>query len=606
MLVKKEILLVTSETFKRNNLDRSSSPYLLQHSDNPIWWQEWSTGVLNHAVSENKPLFVSIGYSTCHWCHVMAAEAFSDGKTAEYLNKNFVSIKIDREQRSDIDQVMMHFINSQNGNGGWPLNVFLTPDAKPIFALTYAPVSSDGGRMSFVHIAAKVHEYFEKNGNNISPFDAVEDEPPIINGDAPVNDLISFYDKDFGGFGTGQKFPPHSSILYLLYLQSIKNDPEIIMVCTKTLDAMRLRGLNDHLQGGIFRYCVDREWTIPHFEKMLYDQAMSLWSFSLGYRIVGKPEYKTMAEKILFCLDDSFEENGLYITAFNADTEHEEGATYLWSKEELTSILNPGELERFLSGYFISNEGNFEGKNHLNRRNDLELNEIEGKLLEVRKLRKQPSSDDKILCGINALVAVSMIQAARMLDKPELEEKASSIVKNLVSKFWNGSILSHSYYNHILQEQSFLFDAGAILTAMSMLAENDKSWFEMMTIMAQYVETFREDGKWIESRANDFQTVYASWFDHPVPSSISLAEMGLARAAVLTGEEIINADYRRPFQSDFYNIYVLMSKGLFHVITSESQLPWNLLPVNSLKKSGTPETDCYMGSCKALSFGNLQ
>ena len=236
----------------------------------------------------------------------------------------------------------------------------------------------------------------------------------------------------------------------------------------------------------------------------------------------------------------------------------------------------------------------------------LQLNDIEGKLLAIRKVREQPSRDDKILCGINALVAVSMIQAARLLDRPELEEKASSIVKNLISKFWNGSILSHSYYNNILQEQSFLFDAGAILTAMSMLAENDKSWFEMMTRMAQYVETFNENGKWIESRANDFQTVYASWFDHPVPSSISLAEMGLARAAVLTGEEIINADYRRPFQSDFYNIYVLMSKGLFHIITSDSQLPWNLLPVNSLKKSGTPETDCYMGSCKTLSFGNLQ
>ena len=320
---------------------------------------------------------------------------------------------------------MMDFINKQNGRGGWPLNVFLTPSLNPVFALTYAPASSGNSMYSFLSIAEKVFTFIEEHGNDIPAFSAGENKPSVADEDKLVETLSRYYDSVNGGFGNGQKFPSHSTLLYLLYNLAVDDSPSIKSICTKTLDAMRLRGLHDHLQGGIFRYCVDSEWTIPHFEKMLYDQAMALWTYSLAYRVIGKDEYRKMATDIVRCLDESFEDNGFYISAHDADTEHEEGATYLWSFEQLENELDPEELSLFSESYYISREGNFEGSNHLLRINDVPLKNIEDKLLAVRKKRKQPSRDDKILSGINALLAIALIQAGRFLDEPRLEEKAA-------------------------------------------------------------------------------------------------------------------------------------------------------------------------------------
>jgi uncharacterized protein YyaL (SSP411 family) len=587
-------------TIDHNNLDKSSSPYLLQHTGNPIWWQEWSDDLIRYAVKINKPLLVSVGYATCHWCHVMAAEAFSDKNTAEFLNEHFICIKIDREQRPDIDQFMMDFINRQNGHGGWPLNVFLTPSLHPVFALTYAPLFSRDSMYSFLSVAEKVYEYFEKNIDKIPPFASVENRSSVADERSLVEKLSEYYDAENGGFGRGQKFPSHSTMLYLLYQLSIDDSPSIKTICIKTLDAMLLKGLNDHLQGGIFRYCVDNEWTIPHFEKMLYDQAMALWVYSLAYRVIGNVEYQKMAEKILRCLEESFKADGLYISAHDADTEHVEGATYLWSYEQLKDKLLPEEFFRFSETFYISKSGNFEGLNHLIIKNNTALNGIEDKLLSIRKSRKQPSRDDKILSGINALVAVGMIQAGRLLNKSSLEENAAIVVHNIIGRFWDGKTLGHSYYDGILQKQGFLFDAAALLTAISMLYERDSSWSSLMTEMAIYVESYKEGEAWIESRAEDFQTVYASWFDHPIPSSVSLAVMGLGRVAYLTGKEIKSVEYRQPFQSDFYNIAVMMYNGLFHIYTSIEFITWNLLPVNSVQVRGAHEQDCYMGTCSPL------
>jgi uncharacterized protein YyaL (SSP411 family) len=584
----------------RNNLDKSSSPYLLQHTNNPVWWQEWNEEVIKLAVESNKPVFVSVGYSTCHWCHVMAAEAFSDNRTAAYLNSNFICIKIDREQRPDIDQYMMHFINSQSGRGGWPLNVFLTPDLKPFFALTYAPVLTSGRSLSFLDIAEKVHEYYLTQGENITPFVYREEEPPVTVKESLVSELTSYYDSEYGGFGTGQKFPPHSTLLYLLYHLSVEEDPEIMEICNKTLEAMRMRGLNDHLQGGIYRYCVDREWTIPHFEKMLYDQAMALWCYSVAYKVLKKDEYKIMAEKILICLQECFKHDGLYISAFDADTDHEEGATYLWSQEELMTILDEDEYRIFSNAYHISEEGNFEGLNHLIKSTDDSLFTIERKLLTARNKRKQPSRDDKVISGINSLVVIAMLQAGRCLNNTNMEDKAASVMRNIINKFWDGISLGHSFYNGIFQKQSFLSDAGAALTAISMLSENDSFWNDLMLKMTGYVKSFKKEGQWIESESEDFQTVYASWFDHPVPSSVSLAEMGLTRVAILGSEETQSVDYRRPFQSDFYNINALLNNGLFHVFTSRGLIPWDTIPVNSVQLRGDMESDCYRGICRML------
>ena len=586
--------------FRRNNLDESSSPYLLQHTANPVWWQEWSEELLKYAVDTNKLLFVSVGYATCHWCHVMASEAFSDPDTASLMNENFICIKVDREQRPDIDQFMMEFINNQNGSGGWPLNVFLTNNLHPIYAFTYAPDRDRDSMYSLRSISQKVQEYYEANKEKIPPFNSGVNLPEVANESVLATTLSKYYDPENGGFGTGQKFPPHSSLLYLLYQIALEDSPTIKTMCSKTLDAIIMRGLNDHLQGGIFRYCVDREWTIPHFEKMLYDQAMALWCYSLAYRLMGKASYKIMAEKILKCLNECFVQDGLYITGLDADTEHQEGLTYVWSYEQLKNELLPGEFERFTKVYYIDKTGNFENMIHLLRKTNDPLDDIENKLLSIRRKRKQPSQDNKILCGINALVIIAILQAGRYLERIELEMQAALLMRNLLNKFWNGKYLKHSFYNGIFQEQSYLFDAAAILTAVTMLSENDDSWKNIMTDMTLYVESFVDGDKWMESRVEDFQPVYASWLDHPVPSSVSLAELGLTRNALLTGKTLSLKQYREPFKSDFYNIVVMMNNGLFHLFESTKDLSWNLLPVNSLRIKGTHETDCFMGVCSPL------
>jgi len=586
--------------WNRNNLDRSSSPYLRQHAGNPIWWQEWNSETLDHAAAEGKPLFVSVGYATCHWCHVMAAGAFSDNETADYLNNNFVSIKIDREQRPDIDQYMMHFIQSQTGSGGWPLNVFLTADIKPVHALTYAPATTSGNSYSFLYIAQAVNEHMQSKGDSIMPFSAGEQEAPQAHGEQITDDMAEYFDSEYGGFGRGQKFPPHSSLLFMLYQLTIHDDKRMREMVVSTLDAMMLRGLNDHLQGGIYRYCVDREWTIPHFEKMLYDQAMALWTYSLASRVTGKEEYRTMAGKILKGLDETFEKEGFYASAFNADTGHKEGATYLWNESEIGTILTPAEMNRFRAVYEVSAEGNFEGLNHLLRKNSGNIEDIEEKLLTVRRQRSQPSRDDKILSGLNALAVVGLIQAGRHLGRPELEGKAAVVVWRLLETFWDGTSLAHSSYDGVIQRQKFLSDAGALLLALTMLYETDESWGETMTLMADYVRSFRDDGGWVESDAEDFRKVYASWFDHPSPSAVSLAETGLTRFALLTGDDVSLARYRRVHQSDFYNINVLLSEDMFPLYTTIEPVAWEKIPVNALQKRGEPESVCHNKVCRIL------
>jgi len=585
---------------RRNNLDKSSSPYLLQHTSNPVWWQEWSSELISYARSSKKLLFVSVGYATCHWCHVMAAEAFSDLNTAAYLNNHFICIKVDREHRPDIDQFLMDFINSQNGRGGWPLNVFMTPDLKPVYALTYAPAYTRDSMYSLITIAEKVNEFYLKNIENIPPFLSLERQPNVADESSVAKTLSKYYDPENGGFGIGQKFPPHSSLLYLLFQPDIMDSPSVLTICMKTLDSMQNRGLNDHLQGGIFRYCIDNEWIIPHFEKMLYDQAMALWTYSLAFRATGRESYRTMAEKIIKCLDESFKAEGFYITGLDADTGHEEGATYLWSIDQLRDVLLRDEFERFSDAYHIDETGNFEGMIHLIRKNDLTVDDIERKLLEIRKERKQPSVDEKILCGINALLAISMIQAGRFLDKGDLEVNASALVKNILNRFWDGKSLKHSIYRDKFQEVNFLFDAAALLTAVTMLFEDDNSWGDTMNELGIYVESFKEHERWRESWADDFKTVYASWSDHPMPSSVSLAEMGLTRQAILRGKQVEQKKYREPFSSDFYNITAMMNNGQFHIIESARPLSWRLLPVNAIKVAGTGETDCFMGTCSML------
>lgn len=589
---------------KRNNLDRSASPYLRQHLDNPVWWQEWGGEVLREALRRKKPLFVSVGYSTCHWCHVMAAEAFSEPATAEFLNGNFICIKVDRETRPDIDQFLMRFIQAQTGSGGWPLNVFLTADQRPVFALTYAPATADPGRglQPLLFIARKVLETIQAHDAGIEPFQLGDETPETVRPDRLIAELLAGHDPLHGGFGTAQKFPPHSTLLYMLYRLSHAGHAGLEKACRLTLDAMRRGGLHDHLQGGIFRYCVDRRWTIPHFEKMLYDQAMALWVYALAFRVLGEEAYRETAAGIVRCLRETFALDDLFATAFDADTGHHEGATYVWRIGEIREILAADEYAAFAASYHLPERGNFEGAVHLTRLNDRPMKEIEGKLLARRRLRPQPGRDEKILCGVNALAVCALLQAGRLLGRPDLSAQGTRTLKQLIAVFWNGSRLGHSLAGGRLQEDGFLSDAAALLLAVTMARESDETWTGTLDALAAYMENFRKQGRWLEANLPDFKPVAASAFDHPAPSAVSLATMALARAAVLNGAPVEALEYLRPLQSDFFNIAVMIGQGLFHQVHSKAAIAWERLPANSIQLRGEPESDCYLGECRPLAF----
>jgi uncharacterized protein len=588
--------------FNRNNLDLAGSPYLRQHIANPIWWQEWTGAVIEEAKRSNKPLLVSSGYATCHWCHVMAAGAFSDPATAEFLNRHFICIKVDREQRPDIDQFLIAFISEQSGQAGWPLNVFLSPEIMPILGLTYAPAHTDKGVHSFIDIAREVLAFYSAHREDLVPFEPSRLPPSVVPDGSIVKILESMYDPVFGGFGTGQKFPPHSTLLYLLYTLSIEKNTVVEEMCRKTLDAMMLGGLNDHLQGGIFRYCVDREWTIPHFEKMLYDQAMALWSYAIAWKILADESYKSMALSIVRCLDESFVgPGGLCVSAHDADTGHKEGATYLWDFNGLSEALSIEEFDLVRDVYRISREGNFEGRIHLTRKKNRALPAIERKLLGLRRKRPQPQVDTKILCGANALTVIALVQASRAFGIKELSDRAGEMMKTLLDTFWDGRVLSHSLYAGKRQRQGFLGDAAAVLTALSMLGEDSASWMPEVRTQREYVSTFKKDETWFESEPDDFWPVVASWIDQPVPSGVALAEMGLYRAALLCGEDAPGCRYREPFQSDFYNIAAMQRNGSFHIITSQRPVDWSSAPSNTIRAQGDHRAmDCYRGNCREV------
>lgn len=577
----------------RNNLDKSLSPYLKQHADNPIHWQEWSAEILEEAKKQQKNIFVSIGYSTCHWCHVMASEAFSDLNIAKYLNENFISVKVDREQRPDIDRYFMSYINSTRGEGGWPLNVFLSPKGDPIVAFTYMPVERKLGMPPIIEILKAI----KNDGKGI-----LFKVPEVINRsynitlNRIVNTLLDSHDDINGGFGNDSKFPPHSTMLFLLSYYERYKTSKIRAILECTLDNMKDRGLHDHLQGGFFRYCVDRKWTIPHFEKMLYDQSMMLWVYSWAYAILKENKYIIVIDGILKCLDETFFDNGLYISAYDADTEHQEGKTYLWSLDELTSILETEELSYITNTFTITKEGNFEGTNHLVRKVPGERGIPEDKLLQIRKKRVQPFADRKIITSWNALTAIGLIMAWRATGNVSLLNKAIDVFEKLIQKHFNETSITHSSLNGISQTGEFLEDAAALLLLATYIHEEKEDKKNLIDLLKKIVLNFKEE-KWIENKTKDFFKVTASDFDHSLPSSVSLAKMALFRASILMNEGIQHIKYKDPFSNDFHNLLAFIAEGHWHFVHTSEKLSWNTLSTNSIQILSSEFSDCFEGKC---------
>lgn len=577
----------------RNNLDKSLSPYLRQHADNPIHWQEWSKEILTIAKQYQKKIFVSIGYSTCHWCHVMAIEAFSNQDIARYLNEHFISIKVDREQRPDIDQYFMSFIQRTTGRGGWPLNVFLSPEADPIIAFTYMPVESRYGMPAMIDLLQSI----QKTGKSI-PFTYTYDSTNAneTSLESLIQAILTSYDDLYGGFGSGNKFPSASTLLFLMSYYDRYRDNAVKKIIEHTLVVMMSRGIYDHLQGGFFRYCVDKKWTIPHFEKMLYDQAMLLWTYSWGYRILQQEAFRSTIMGIIKCLNESFLDDGLYFSAHDADTNHIEGATYLWSYDELHDVLTPAELTYLMKNYQISEKGNFEGTNHLIRKSVGEYGSVEEKLLKVRKTRVQPFIDRKIITSWNALTGIAFVMAWRALGDRSLLHQAEIILKKLVQKHNVGNVLAHSSYDGVLQRQEFLEDVSSVLLLATYIYEEQHSNKNLLLGLRKKINKY-DDGGWFESTNSDFCKVRALDFDHPLPSSISLVTMALLRCSTLLKENYEVVTYRRYSGNEFYNLCAFISNGHWHCIHNPRIFSWSEVALNTIQINDTGYSDCFEGTC---------
>ncbi len=579
--------------FNRNNLDQATSPYLQQHRDNPIHWQEWSNDVLAYAQKENKILFVSVGYTACHWCHVMASEAFSNQEVAHFLNHYFVSIKVDREQRPDIDNYMMAFIQETQGQGGWPLNVFLTADVKPFLAVTYVPIKPRYSSSGFLNLLHHIKDNYDQHKGEIKKY-----LPPIDKEEEPLEEeeIMGVIKDNFfeNGFSSGPQFPPHNTLLFLLSYYEKNKHREIKGIIETILEVMARRGLHDHLQGGFYRYCIDRSWTIPHFEKMLYDQAMLLWVYSIAYKILKKTEYKTIVKKIVQCLEETYADS-LYYAGHDADTDHQEGETYLWDKKEVQENLTSTEYEQFSELYH--QEDNGQGKIHLIKKSNNNLPEIEQKLLGIRKRRKQPFTDQKCITSWNALSGIGFINAYRSLNEEILKAKAIVLFKQILEKQYQQGVLCHSSLNGKEQPGEYLEDYAALLLFATYIYEETGEYKELIERLFHKLNYFYEQ-QWIENRNTDFMEIPAQTFDHPTPSSASLAEMAKLRASIILEKEYPSADYKQPLQHDFFNLMVFVKKGNWHLIHAPHKIEWKHLPVNCMQIRDLKIKDCYQQKCR--------
>jgi len=455
-----------------NRLINEKSPYLLQHAHNPVDWHPWSDKTFVRAKEENKPIFLSIGYSTCHWCHVMEKESFEDEEVAGYLNDAFICIKVDREERPDIDAVYMAACQMLTGSGGWPLNLFLTPDKRPFFAATYLPKRSRFGRAGLIELCQQVKNVWTSqpvkvNESATSISDNLHRVFSFSSADEPDESLLDFaydqirrtYDPQKGGFEPAPKFPTPHRLLFLLRNYHRTGEPNALEMVENTLTAMRLGGIWDHVGFGFHRYSTDKDWLLPHFEKMLYDQALMAIAYLESYQITKNPLYARTAEEIFtYVLRDMTSYGGAFFSAEDADSEGEEGKFYVWTMDEFRREINGDRTDVWERIFRLSPEGNFKdeatgqksGTNilHLTApldkwadRYDTNVEELEedwkkirNRLFHAREKRVHPLKDDKILTDWNGLMIAALAFGARVLDKPQYAEVARKAVQFIFSK----------------------------------------------------------------------------------------------------------------------------------------------------------------------------
>ena len=563
-----------------NRLIFEKSPYLLQHADNPVDWYPWGPEAFEKARKEDKPVFLSIGYSTCHWCHVMEHESFEDPEVARLMNEVFVSIKVDREERPDIDKVYMTVCQIMTGGGGWPLTIIMTPDKKPFFAATYIPKKTRFGRIGLVELIPRIKDLWLSQRNELlSVYDRVNADLRRVSQDSPGEELdestlkltyeqlSTRFDEKNGGFGSAPKFPsPHNFLFLLRYWKSTGNEKALKMV-EKTLQAMRHGGIYDHIGFGFHRYSTDSGWLVPHFEKMLYDQAMLAMAYTEAYQATGKEEYARTAREIFtYVLRDLTAPEGGFYTAEDADSEGEEGKFYLWTLEEIRQILAREEANLIVKVFNIEKTGNFveevagskTGKNIFYMAKSLEglasdlkmsgqdlqkrMETMRRKLFGHREKRIHPGKDNKILTDWNGLMIAALAQGSRVFDEPEYAESAKRAIdftlKNLRTR---DKRLLHRYRDGQAAIQAHLDDYAFLIWG---LLEQYETTYEVhylqnaIDLNSDLIEHFWDEGNGgFYFTADDGEKLLIrqkEFYDGAVPSGNSVAMLNLLRLGRLT------------------------------------------------------------------------
>jgi hypothetical protein len=472
-----------------NRLIHEKSPYLLQHARNPVDWFPWRPEAFAKAGAENKPVFLSVGYSACHWCHVMEHESFEDGRVAEILNRHFVCIKVDREERPDIDDIYMTATQLMTGRGGWPNSVWLTPDQRPWYAGTYFPREDRHGRPGFITLLTRLAEVWRLQRNDVeaqaerlaeavranagagerAAHDVSRDRVGALIADG-VNALERSYDLKHGGFGDAPKFPPHSALRLLLRRSPVTDQRSLLPIATGTLDAMMLGGIHDHVGGGFHRYSTDARWLLPHFEKMLYDNAQLARVYAEAFRITGNEAFRATARDTLdWALREMRDPGGGFFSALDADSEGEEGRFYVWTRGEVLEILGREAGESFCNVYHIEDRGNFReeatGEQSAHNIPYLEsgadiarLEESRKKLLAGRARRARPGLDDKVLTSWNGLMIGALAHAGRHLDEPRYLDAARQAAGFALARLIREGRVLHGYRSDSARGMGFLDD----------------------------------------------------------------------------------------------------------------------------------------------------
>jgi len=546
----------------KNNLGKATSPYLQQHASNPVWWYEWCEEAFLAAKTQNLPIFLSIGYSACHWCHVMAHESFENQEVADFLNKNFISIKVDREELPQIDNIYMQATVSMTGHGGWPMSVFLDHELRPFYAGTFFPLNATSGHISFPQLLTAIVDTWKNRREDLTAAahrlseHLVENNQPLTNDQELTEQtaaqaalkLMRQFDPINHGFGSSPKFPPSMALEFLLRHYVRVNEPAFLELVEFTCYSMTRGGMYDQLAGGFARYSVDEKWTIPHFEKMLYDNALLIGVYAHLYRVKPAAYFKRIVEESVgWLLSEMITPEGAFAAAIDADSEGAEGVFYCWSKSEILNLLSPEDAAWALNQFDITEIGTFEaGLSVLQRRrepdDEARYKKIIGILKNARDKRVRPLRDDKIILSWNCWMITNLLEAGQIFDNPKWTSQAIKALNYLLENHLVGEKLFRiSKDGTTNQIPGLLEDWASLITAClkAHAVSGELHFFETARFLKdQLLKRFRQDKVFydVENTLTMPVTKTRDGTDNAYPSALALTAEALLSFGAMSNE----------------------------------------------------------------------